>query len=1280
MSEIKKKLLEPAVKKKQVIGVILVAVILVAIFSFSVYFFSLILGTQREEPSDELEKASYEDAKTLDKYYPFDLLKELDLTLQDLLDLGLTQEDIDAIEDVLEEMHDGQIDNLDLTKYGLAIAALLLSDAEAFRVYDYDNPVDDRDDLLWRYECFDQFNRDGWESTVPKSIIPYYSYADYVSDYSFLDLIKIKRGITSNPGLTSLVISSIFSDYNDLFEDDPPYIVRESFIAPSLDMDSSLLFLDDMECTTADLFFDAGDDINMTYELFGENPPSDDDINSTAENAIYTPQTIKDQYLQLPLPLNRYITDNIFFEEQWNLLNSTIDINDNAFVVANKIRNHLQNSSIFTVGADELIDDGPVDGEDAVWWFCEEKEGLWSEFASAFTIFCRTFGVSARFVDGFNSRNIEEIWDSEEGKWTYQIKYRNIYNWAEIFVPTDQFGNGDWVQMDILYESYGGGSPISDFDISVWANASNFIRGETVRLTSKLYNTTQGQNVDGRTITFNDETTGANLGSNDTNVNGITFVDVLIDGNHIVGPNIISAAYQTSENYTYYIIDDEIRVDLNDLGETEINVSQSPAQIQVFGYVRDNLTDDGIQYALVNFTLLNKYTMEKAINPFVDSDTYTDVNGYFNMWLDFRDYIPYGEYYLRADFNGTWDPIGPYYFVYTPINDSSDLKAINVTKELSYSLLFSINGTATDYPSDPVPASLIEVKRSDQLNLTAIVLDAVLGTPISGTVVDFYDYTNGDVLVGSDISDSNGSASFIYTIGDINNKSGPTLVYAQAGGIKNYSYYIVNESIAIDVQSYSNPLEIDLAGVGPTQFNIICSLVDSYDNPIDYSQLDLRMNQSIFDYTGYITPTNPVFPTPVGSNTFDFNRGVISSTPIGNYTLRLEFSGLFDFTTYPSYPYYFDLPYFSNSTELARQLEVYDDNDVEIYLAVEGNPTTTLYDDSYKPEIYKRGEVAHFNVTVVHKGGLPAAGSNVSIWDDYSNPNQLLYRHYYDGSTGYVRFNISTNQFYYAGIHKIIVQFGDYPTVNTTFIILNETVNIDIDPTINTGGADNVVQRDNGGFSATGTIFDNGTDLRGLAIRLSLYNKTFDNVSHYLDGTPYGVTDANGDFIININSIDLTCPKGEYYVRIVFNGSIFLNEVPGIDFIWNYMTGNTSIFIPLNITAGSIINQIDWYSDLEFIDPSSWILGDVLHVIGNLTYDNSTFLVGMYVNVTVQLLDGTVIAYNDTVQTDGSGEFHALISVDGTWPSSRSDTKIVVYFEPNLYNVNHIENTNKTFV
>ena len=281
--------------------------------------------------------------------------------------------------------------------------------------------------------------------------------------------------LSPNLGPNSMVIPSFFP---------VPFIMQDSVYADNLDLGLVTLYKTDFNSTTIDLDFSSEDPVNMSYELFGLNLPSNSYINNSAVEPEDTPEFIKNQYLQLPLSIDTYINTHPYFKSHYDALKRIIKDTDNTFVVANKIRNYLQSN--FTVGYDALTNDPADDGEDIVEWFSEHEEGLWPEFASAFCAFARTFNVSSRFVDGFNSWGIEEGYDIDEGKDYFAVKYLNIYNWAEIYVPTIS-GGGMWVQMDIIGESFGqGGNPMSNYNIEVFTNFTAGYRGQKANLTAIL--------------------------------------------------------------------------------------------------------------------------------------------------------------------------------------------------------------------------------------------------------------------------------------------------------------------------------------------------------------------------------------------------------------------------------------------------------------------------------------------------------------------------------------------------------------------------------------------------------------------------------------------------------------------------------------------------------------------------------------------------------------------------------------------------------------------------
>ena len=1247
MVDIREELIGAGINKKRVMGVILVALLLVSVFAFSTFFFSFLFGTQRLNPNKEKAETEYEDAELIKPPYPFD-----EDFFKDLFD-DLSPDEIAEIMEMLEEMMDSSIDDLDLSDFSEALLALLGSQAaqqEVFRVYDYDSFAN-MTSKFWRYECFDEFTGDQWHSTAATNLYDFLTYGEYFSQYSSLDIIQLKMPLSPNLGANSMVIPSFFPI---------PFIMEGSVYADNLDLGSITLHKTDFNCTTMDLDFTSEDPVNMTYELFGLNLPSNDYINNSAVEAQYTPIFIKNKYLQLPPSIDTYINTHPYFKSHYDVLDSIIEDTDQTFVVANKIRNYLQSN--FTVDYDALTNDPPDDGEDIVEWFCEHEEGLWSEFASAFCAFARAFNVSSRFVDGFNSWGIEEGYDIDEGKDFFAIKYLNLYNWAEIYVPTSISGEGMWVQMDIIGDSFGqGGNPMSNYNIEVYTNFTAGYRGQWANLTAILSSDTGS--IDNKKITFTDYSSGLPLGETYTNQNGTASILVNINSSFVVGPHVIIASYQLANNFTFFYVYGDIEVNLMTVNPTVINRSISNTT-NIQGYVYDRIANQRVKNATVEFVLLEKGTSNIVPNPFDITFTNTDNNGDFNVFTNVNPHVTRGSYEIRVDFNST----SQWPFPWGIMKNSSSRIEFNVTEELTSILLFSINGQPTDYPF--FPSSVVNVKRGEQVDLSVILIDESTMTPTPGETIEFYDYTNGDVIIGADITDFFGIASILYDIGNTN-KSGPTLVYAKYGSDFNYSYYIVNESIEISVISYTNPLEYDLGA--PIPFNIQCDLIDSFANPIYYSRLDLRMNSTL-DYTGSLTPPNPEYPTPSGSNFFDFNRGVAPGPPLDNYTLWLEFNGYFDFFNYP-YPASFNLGYLYNSTEIPKELYFYDSNQVTIHLDVEGNPTRTFYDDGNLPERYNNTTTAHFQVQVIHVQLLNER--TLYIYDDFTNTELQNYTFPLGtGFSGFVQFNIST-ALLHAGLHRIRVQYHIYSAVNTTYIIINETVNI------NANSDKNEILRRFEGFDVSGTIQDRQTfeGLRGLRVSIILLNSSLNDVSGYLNlvGPQSIIINNDGTFSFTVSSIDQAILQGKYFIKIDFIGGIgypagFFNVL-----LTDYMIHTNSSLIPINITAGSIIIQEGYHTIPHDISGGLWWVDDTLFVYGNLTWDNGAAMANMKVNITVQLLSGEIIAFNDSVETDQFGGFNASLMIDGTWPNYVSETKIIVYFDPQVNNLEYVEPTELQF-
>ncbi|MFX0036621.1 MAG: transglutaminase domain-containing protein [Candidatus Hermodarchaeota archaeon] len=1267
MSELREELLGTKIDKKRVIIVILVAALLISAFAFSTVFFSFLFGTQRPIPSKQKANTDYQDVEKIVPPLPIDWLNDIMdfLSPEQLADL-LDQISLEDLADLLDQISDGDVDNFDLSNFPEALLALLAAGAgeiEVFRFYNYLD-INEMSNILWKYECFDNYDGNEWTSSASQHPFSFYPLDEYLLNY-FPDpeLLKIKMELSPNIGSNSMVIPSRFPI---------PFIMDGSVNAFDLDYGSINLFKDDFNSSFLDLTFNSDNDVNMTYELFGLDLSSNDEINNTAVRVTNPTTAYSDlltQFTQLPPNPVTYINTWSNFKTHYDFLNTIIDTNnDNAFVIANKIRNYLQTQFTFPSSPEDY--QSAPEGQDSVDWFCEQGIGVWSDFASAFCVFARAFGVASRFLDGYRTEafdlvsqtlDIEEIYDYDEGQNAIIIKLKNLYNWAEIYVPTDIYGNGMWVQFDVNLDSYGGGGiPLpSSFNITVNSNFTAGYRGPVANLTATLSSTTN-TSVQNREIIFTDYTSGLELGRVNTNQYGTASLLVDIDSSQIVGPHIILASYLSTINSTYYVVYGDIDVNLLSVNPNEVNRSiTNTTRIQ--GYVYDPIANQRVKDAIVEFTLLQIGTNNKILNPFDIIYTSTDSNGDFDEYVNVEPSVSKGNYEIRVDFNGSWSGFP---FPYPFINDSSNRIGFNITEEKAYFLLFSIDGQPTDYPFPPNMGSLINVKRGGQINLSVVLIDEDTMSPVPSEIVQFYDYTNGNIFIGSDTTNSFGACSVLYNI--INaHKSGPTLVYAKYGQNRNYSYYVVNESIAINLISYTTPLEYDIAT--QTQFNIQCELIDTINNPIYYSQIDLRMNRSTTDYTGYITPSNPVYPSPFGSNFFNFNRGITAGIPLNNYTLKLEFYGSFDFYNYP-YPAIFDLGYLYNSVEIPQELYIYDSDQVTILLNVEGNPTRTFYDDTYKPQRYNPTETAHFQVNVSH--ALDLDGNPLYIYDHFTN--SLLDTYYFPlltGPSGFHQFDIPLSSLH-GGLHKIRIQYHTYSAINTTYIIINKTIDINANPN------KNEITRGIESFVVSGTVQQGGINLRGLRISIHLLNSTYNDVSNYLNlvGSQSIIINNDGSFSFTISSIDLTCFQGQYYIRIDFNGTIrYPSGFPDVD-LSDYLIHKSSSLIPINITAGTEIYGLSYYTEYG-IFPDLWVDEDTVYVTGNLRWDNLTAISGVVISVSIiDVRYGTIIASNNTVYTIG-GAFEVSIYIDPAdpWPLLRSDTEIRVTFNPIINGMDYVE-------
>jgi len=1237
MSEFRDDLLVTKINKKRVIGVILIAFILVSLFAFSSFLFSLLWGGQRLFNSDNYSDSEIDTDVVL--YLappPFDFSDLLNQTPNFTLD---------QLQDIID-MFDGDIDDFDLINFSQSIIPLLGSEIEVFRIYDY-NDFNNISDNFWRYECFDEYSVNGWYSNALTQDYDFYTYSDYFSYHPGSDILRIRMPLTPSIGNNSMVIPNLFPT---------PYIMEGSFYVDNIDFAN--FEKDSYNCSILNLNFLSSAPVNMSYDLFGEFLPTEQEINNWSIDEQDTPDPIKSRFLQFPISKQDYISSYPAFSYHYNILyNQHINESDNAFEVADKIRTYLQEN--FNVSYVALQNDPPANGEDVVEWFCEHEEGLFAEFASAFVMFCRAFNVSSRFVDGFNSRGIVEEWDPIEGRFYVPIKYKNIYNWAEVYVPTNISGDvgGMWVQMDI--------TPLLDFNIDVYSNSSVFNRPSFANITAIL--SSSNASVENRRIRFFDETMQRDLGSVLTDINGEASIEVNINNSHVVGPHIISASYISVFNYTLYTILGNAEVNLTLVNPPVVNISDAlPNTVRVRGYIYDPVNSQRIRNAEANYLLFRRGTPIQIPNPFSPGASFTDNNGVFDTVLNLNPSITRGNYEIRVDFNGTWDLFG-FSFNMSNINGSSNRMDFDVTDDKPFDLYFYINDIeAWDFEAP-------NISRYSTLELKAIVLNET-GDPVQGETVDFYDHSQ-NLHIGSNSTDVNGVTTYNYYIDNI--AAGPNKLYVQLRNIRNYSYFILDAPVSLTFDTWPLNFNISKRGTSDRTF-FVHGFINDTENflPVRFGEFSLHLFDGPLDVSYYLIQQAGSLRSNLNGEIFAV-FSVDDLTPAKNYTLQIQFNGEFFYT--PPAPFYFNLWSYVNFSRISNanfQLKVYDPADIDDIYMIEGQHTLTLYNNSNPPATYNRGDFANFEVWINQSDNYAPGGSIVRLRDIYTDT--IIGAHTFSPADfGYYLFNINTSSFH-AGLHRIEVEFESSSivySVNSTYIIINETINIDVDQ-------NNLrIIRNSDNFIITGTVHENGMNLRSLVIRIFLLKASDygDNSSYLHLVEPYSIViNDDGTFQYTVNYIDLNCPQGQYYIIIYFGGSIY---GPGIT-LFNYMETTTSPLRNIDVIAGTQIIQDTYYTQYESTYPDKWADLDTLYVIGNLTWDNGTALAGMIVNVTIKRLDGSIVTYNDTVVTDQYGGFNVSLYIDPieNWPTYRVDSEIWVYFDPIVNGIMYVEQSEEQYL
>jgi len=798
--------------------------------------------------------------------------------------------------------------------------------------------------------------------------------------------------------------------------------------------------------------------------------------------------------------------------------------------------------------------------------------------------------------------------------------------------------NPDAIFLDLFINGY----PSDDF------SNPRVNRNTSVELRVVLYSLSGGP-LQGRTINFYDITedpSGPPIHTQDTDFNGEIFFYYNLDYDKIAGPHLIYAQYGSQENYSYFILDDNVRIDLNPSRPVPNIINRTDEGDYTFnikGSILDDTNNNPIKYAHIWVNLLkdnsdHSYMLEPPPDIY---GYYCGEYGTFDLTFNVNDTIVPGNYSIRIDFNGTFNYMNhayPYFFFLNYINTSTSADMdLKIESPDVFIFNFWINGTPSSAYEEPV------VKRDQDLNLTVYLQSGA--TPVAGKSVTFYDLTNDDSFIGEGITNANGYANIIYNLDSISLAAGPHLIYAKYGDEYNYSYFILNESIYVELVSGPTPPTINNTGTVGRVFNLLGYIKDkSNDMHIKNCWVNFRTNSSY----NYLTVQDCNCGT---SGIFDLNSEVENGTPVTNYTLQIEFIGLFDYWTSP-YPYIFSLSSFNNfvnSTQPSLELKVLDPNMILIEFWINETETSLNYNGGNPPVTFKRSDYVNFTVRVYQSGATVNFGL-VYFYDVLEN-NKLLGTApiMNDPYEGFANITLPLDNSWVAGPHKIRVKWESYDTYNYTYIVLNETIKVEIITDTNS------VIRNVDWINVTGFVNDTYTtsspEVKYVEVSIRLFDKEMVDCTSYLNfdvgySSSMVVQGPDWDYEFKFQ-VDLSIPYGEYFLRVDFNGSIRDYTGPVFIDLNNYMINNSSVPEVLNISAGTVI--VNGYYDSISSNPGEFWPPEIVRIYGNLTWDNGTAMVEFSVNSTIEALDGTVLDSNETT-TDAWGGFYAEITIQEWTP------------------------------
>ncbi len=1076
----------------------------------------------------------------------------------------------------------------------------------AFRVYERDMPISDDD--LWRLSAFDSYQGNGWArsdaANYPFSEASYYKTEDFI--------VRVPFGDTDDG---NMALPAAFPQ--------PQIVWVEAQDSSNANhMSTYDLNIDSQNGSTIAFQLDTTMDGNMTYGIYKPYTP-DESYYDNGYHSQNAPTLIKNRYLQFPNnDKTAYYNSHPYFQSHVNSLSVLLAGIEDTFTIADTIRDYIVSN--FSLDLTFPLE-RPGSGDDIVEWFLEREEGLPMDFAAAFVMLCRWFGVPSRYTMGYNSRYNSN--QPDPYFYNYQmreIRMSNMDAWNEIYFPLDNnTGEGAFAPFilspSISFPNPGNGTSTLDLNIRIngtYSTMNQGLRGYTAHLDFEMAGEQIGDNVS-QELQLYDYTEEVSLGSVYTDGNGYANYDVVMDNSFTAGAHFIGVQHSIfQQNACAIVLADAVAINAGAPMPNSINRSISNVT-DIYAFIYDPVNNNRVKNAILHPVLTQ--SSAAITNSIIPSGIKVDSTGTIDQTVTISEYVIQGTYEYRVDFNGTYEIINP-------LTGSPEIITIPLVNDASSNTypfqviddnqkFFNLDIDSTVFQEDTFYKT-----RSNIMAFNVYLEQA--GIPVVGGTVNIYDRTYGNTLVTSIITGPGGTGTTVYSLSSdwFHWVAGVHELYGVWNGRYNQSFYLIVDEY---MEVILNPLTPDLinrTGGGQMTFDVDGYLWDpNVGANIRYGYVGIQLRQGPTDYTSSLTGDLPYIHTG-NDGVFSATYGVAPSTPVGIYQVYAGFNGDWELTN--SRNQWISEPSFATLAG-PESLTINDPTDITIEMWIDGAPTQSTYYGTVPN--YNRNDVVRIDIQV-WESFTPKTSATVTLYDETlgrSLGSQVT------NSTGGTTFFMTLDSNHVAGLNLISVSHNTIK--NYTQVHLDDTMYVHL---TTTPAATSV--RGTGQVTVSGVVRDalNDEIVKGAYVRLYVRD--------------FGGLDLTGDittWLLGTSSYQLSSEStgvftfawrmpvsfhGIYRITVEFDGNQQDSsiECPAS----NYNAGLIDLSSEYLQTVYAKVNLVATYS------PQIFVAGQPVYVDGTLAYDNTTVVVGA--TVTIKFYDSSMsLLYSDTDTTDGSGNF-----------------------------------------